>query len=113
MQLSQPLSEDGIVRCYSSAREYRGLLEDSPRVLNVVLFPIETHFPLDGYINKQRIQFRALENPGFTFANPMLPEGITVWCAFSSIRTFGPIFINGAVTCDVYVSMLSDALALS
>jgi hypothetical protein len=101
MKLSQLLSVDGMVRCYASAREYRGLVEDSPRVSNVILFPIETHIHLDGYINKQSIQFWALENPSFTIVNPVHPEGVTVRCALLSIRTFGSMFIDGAFTCYV------------
>jgi hypothetical protein len=66
---------------------------------------------LDGYIiNKHDVQFWASENPSHTFANPMHPERVTVWSALWSIRTFCPMFIDGAVTCDVFVSMLSDEL---
>jgi hypothetical protein len=43
MQLSQPLSQDGI------ARRYGALLEDSPGVLNVTWLPDEAHFHLDGH----------------------------------------------------------------
>jgi hypothetical protein len=35
MQLSQPLSEDGIARRHAVAREYGALLEETPGVLNV------------------------------------------------------------------------------
>jgi hypothetical protein len=44
MQLSQPLSEDGIARCYAFAREYGALLKDSSGVLNIAWFSDEAHF---------------------------------------------------------------------
>jgi hypothetical protein len=38
----------------------------------------------------------------------MHPERAAVWCALSSVGIFGPVFINGTVTCDVYLCLLSD-----
>jgi hypothetical protein len=53
MQLTPPLSEDGIVRHSAFAREYRSQLEDSPGVLNVTLFSDEAHSKMDAYIATQ------------------------------------------------------------
>jgi hypothetical protein len=52
MQLSQPLSEDGIARRNAFAWEYGVLLEDKPRIFNATWFSDQAHFHLDGYINK-------------------------------------------------------------
>jgi hypothetical protein len=57
MRLSRPLSEDGTARRYAFAREYGGLLDDSPGVLNVAWFSSEAQFHLDGYIKKKKSDF--------------------------------------------------------
>jgi hypothetical protein len=49
MQLSQPLSEVGIVRSYALAMEFGALLEDSLGALHVTEFSYKTHFHVDGY----------------------------------------------------------------
>jgi hypothetical protein len=49
MQLSQPLSEDGIARRHAFAREYGALLEQNQDALNVVWFSDDAHFHLDSY----------------------------------------------------------------
>jgi hypothetical protein len=108
MQVSQPLSEDGIARRYAFAREYVALLEDNPGVLDVTWFSDKAHFHFDGYINKQNVPFWASENPRLTVANPLHPERVKVWCALSSVGIFRPMFIHGTITSDVHVSLLSD-----
>jgi hypothetical protein len=55
MQLSQPLSEDGIGRRYAFTRQCAALLEGNPGVLNVTWFSDEAHLHLDGCINKQHV----------------------------------------------------------
>jgi hypothetical protein len=84
------------------------LLEDNSGVLNVAWFSDEVHIHLDGYVNKQNIQFWASENPWLTVANPLHPERVTVWCALLIVGIFGPLIIDGAVSSDVYLSLLSD-----
>jgi hypothetical protein len=98
-QLSQPLSGYGVARGYALAREYGTLLEDSPGVLNVTWFSDDARFHLDDYINKQNVLFLASENPRLTVANPLQPERVLLWCALLNAGMFGPVFINGAVTC--------------
>jgi hypothetical protein len=84
------------------------ILQDNTGILNVTWFPDETHFHLDGYINKKNVQFWASENPRLIIANPLHPEKVTAWCALFSIGVFSPIFINGINTSNVYLSLLGD-----
>ena len=89
IQLSQPLSEDGIDRRYNFSKEYGALLEENPNVVQVTWFSDEAHFHLNGYVNKQNTRFWATQNPHITVANPLHPERVTVWCALSSVGIFG------------------------
>jgi hypothetical protein len=88
-------------------------LEDKQAVLQVTWFSDEARFHLNDYINKQNIQFWTLENPRHTVANPLHPQRVTVCCALSRTRIFSPVLINGTVTSDVYLSLLSDESLLS
>jgi hypothetical protein len=69
---------------------------------------MKQNFHMDGYINKYNVLFWASEDSRLTVANPLHPERFTGWCALSNVLMFGPVFIDGAVTFDVYVSFLSD-----
>jgi hypothetical protein len=55
MQLSQPLSEDGIARHCTFSRDYFALLEDSPGVLNDTWFFSELHFHLDFFFPRMAL----------------------------------------------------------
>jgi hypothetical protein len=75
MQLSQPLSKDGIARHYTFVKKYGALLEDNPGVMNV---SDEAHFHLNGYINMQNVRFWGSENPRLTVSIPMDPQTVLV-----------------------------------
>jgi len=49
-------------------------------------------------------RFWASQNQRLTVANQLHLERVTVWCALSSIEIFGPVFIYGTVTSDVYLT---------
>jgi hypothetical protein len=97
------MSEDEIARRYAFAKVYGTRMEDSPSVLNVTRFSDEAQFHLDGYINKKNVRFATSENPRLAIASPLHLERVTIWCALSSAGIFGPVFIDGKVTCDVYL----------
>jgi hypothetical protein len=42
----------------------------------------------------------------------MYPERVAVWCALSSVGIFSAVFIDGTVTSDVYLSLLTDEFVL-
>jgi hypothetical protein len=105
MQLSQPLSEDRIMSYYAFVKEYEAGLEEIWGVLNVTCFSNGEHFHLDGYTNKQNIQFWASENPRLTTSNPF--QSVIVQCALSRVRICTPMFFDDTFTV-VYCSLLSD-----
>jgi hypothetical protein len=68
----------------------------------------EAHFNLDDYFSKQNVRFGFSEFPVLTAANPQHPERSTGWYALSMVGIFDLLFVDGTVTSDVYLSMLSD-----
>ncbi|GFV55531.1 putative DD41D transposase [Trichonephila clavipes] len=46
-----------------------------------ILFSDETHFWLNGYVNKQNCRIWSGSNPQVYVETPLHPEKLTVWCA--------------------------------
>ncbi|GFV08364.1 hypothetical protein TNCV_327981 [Trichonephila clavipes] len=46
-----------------------------------ILFSDETHFWLNGYVNKQKCRIWSEANPQVYVETPLHPEKLTVWCA--------------------------------
>ncbi|GFX72701.1 hypothetical protein TNCV_4062961 [Trichonephila clavipes] len=46
-----------------------------------ILFSNETHFWLNGYVNKQNCRIWSEANPQVYVETPLHPEKLTVWCA--------------------------------
>ncbi|GFU43347.1 hypothetical protein TNCV_4089741 [Trichonephila clavipes] len=46
-----------------------------------ILFSDETHFWLNGYVNKQNCRIWSEANPQVYVETPLHPEKLTVWCA--------------------------------
>ncbi|GFT77070.1 hypothetical protein TNCV_1099461 [Trichonephila clavipes] len=46
-----------------------------------ILFSDETHFWLNGYLNKQNCRIWSEANPQVDVETPLHPEKLTVWCA--------------------------------
>jgi TPP-dependent pyruvate/acetoin dehydrogenase alpha subunit len=78
MQLSRSLAGDGTARSNGCWKVHGALPEKNPCVLNVTLYSYKAQFHLDGYVNKQDVQFWASEDPILIVANPLLPERIKI-----------------------------------
>ncbi|GFW29637.1 transposable element Tc1 transposase [Trichonephila clavipes] len=46
-----------------------------------ILFSVEAHFWLNGYVNKQNCRIWSEANPQVYVETPLHPEKLTVWCA--------------------------------
>lgn len=70
-------------------------------------FTDEAHFHLNGYVNKQNWRHWGTQNPHLAVAQVAHPQRLTVWCALTSSTIIGPFFIEGTVTGEKYVYMLT------
>ncbi|GFU46681.1 hypothetical protein TNCV_1546881 [Trichonephila clavipes] len=52
-----------------------------PIFIQRILFSDETHFWLNGYVNKQNCRIWSEANPQVYVETPLHPEKLTVWCA--------------------------------
>ncbi|GFV45691.1 uncharacterized protein TNCV_1969921 [Trichonephila clavipes] len=53
-----------------------------------ILFSDETHFWLNGYVNKQNCRIWSEVNPQVYVETPLHPEKLTVWCAYGLVESF-------------------------
>ncbi|GFX94430.1 transposable element Tc3 transposase [Trichonephila clavipes] len=79
-----------------------------------ILFSDETHFWLDGYVNKQNCRIWSEDNPQVYVETPLYPEKLTVWCALWAGGIIGPYFFkndeghNVTVNGDRYRAMITS-----
>ncbi|GFU99905.1 uncharacterized protein TNCV_1257541 [Trichonephila clavipes] len=74
----------------------------------------ETHFWLNGYVNKQNCRIWSEANPQVYVETPLHPEKLTVWCALWAGGIIGPYFFkndeghNVTVNDDRYRAMITN-----
>ncbi|GFX17968.1 putative transposable element [Trichonephila clavipes] len=79
-----------------------------------ILFSDETHFWLNGYVNKQNYRIWSEANPQVYVESPLHPEKLTVWCAVWAVGIIGPYFFkndeghNVTVNGDRYRVMITN-----
>ncbi|GFV95072.1 transposase [Trichonephila clavipes] len=79
-----------------------------------ILFSVEAHFWLNGYVNKQNCRIWSEANPQVYVETPLHPEKLTVWCALWSGGIIGPYFFkndeghNVTVNGDRYRAMITN-----
>ncbi|GFV59491.1 DUF4817 domain-containing protein [Trichonephila clavipes] len=79
-----------------------------------ILFSDESHFWLNGYVNKQNCHIWSEANPQVYVETPLYPEKLTVWCVLWPGGITGPYFFkndeghNVTVNGDRYRAMISN-----
>ncbi|GFV94074.1 putative DD41D transposase [Trichonephila clavipes] len=74
----------------------------------------ETHFWLNGYVNKQNCRIWSEANPQVYVETPLHPEKLAVWCALWASGIIGPYFFkndeghNVTVNGDRYRAMITN-----
>lgn len=84
----------------------------NPAVIDATWFSDESHFYLNGSVNKQNMRFWSSSKPDFYEEKPLHSPKVTVWAAISSDGVVGPYFfeVGGetvTITTDTYLSMMN------
>ncbi|GFW42785.1 hypothetical protein TNCV_473751 [Trichonephila clavipes] len=66
----------------------------------------QSHFWLNGYVNKQNCRIWSEANPQVYVETPLHPEKLTVWCALWAGGIIGPYFFKNDEGHNVYVKSL-------
>ena len=86
------LNEEDFESRMDFATEFLSELEDSPNILQMMIFSDEAIFHVDGHVNGWNCRYYALENPDFVADEPLNSPKVVVWCGVSWNRIFGPFF---------------------
>jgi hypothetical protein len=83
------------------------LLEENVGVSNVTWFSDEAFFHLDVILTSKISDFGPQRTEGFPLPTHCI-QRVTTRGPLSSDGIFGPVFIDGTVTSDLYLSLTSD-----
>ena len=83
MQIFQKLHEGDFERRVAFCEWFLQKHADNANFNQTLIMSDETHFELNGSVNKQNIRFRAEENPKESTEISFHSERVTVWCGIS------------------------------
>ncbi|CAK1586379.1 unnamed protein product [Parnassius mnemosyne] len=79
-----------------------------------VYFSDESHFHLEGYVNRQNCRYWSPSNPKQKHQKALHSPKVTVWCAISAKKIIGPFFFENdrgatvTVTSERYIDMINN-----
>lgn len=86
------------------------MLAKGEAFLRTVLWSDESHFYLNGVVNRQNVRFWADEKPEEIFEVPLHSEKVTVWAAFSCNFRAPLYFFAESVNSERYVELIQRHL---
>ena len=102
VQIQQPLTPANIEKRLQFVNEILVAIDDKTIDPNLIYFTDESYFHLIGYVNKQNYRFWGSENPHLSVAQALHPQKVSVWCAFTAHKIYGPYFLTKYVDEFVY-----------
>ena len=114
IQVVHELSERDKTNRVQFCNEFLDLVKNNSDKVNILLMSDEAHFPVSGYVNKQKCRYWTLNNPRELRQRPSVT--VTVWCAVSSHGIIGPYFFENeegrtvTVNAEQYKVMLETFL---
>lgn len=105
--VSQNLKPTDMTKRLAFAREIIRLIDAGQLNPHKIWFSDESHFDLEGYINKQNDRTWGRDNPRELQTKKAHPSRVTVWCAISAYGIIGPYYFNSTVRAGSYTEMLT------
>ena len=116
IQLVQQLQPQDYEQRLEYAMRLQDLVNGDPGFLQTLIMSDETHFHLNGFVNKQNCRIWGTENPQVIQQHQLHPVKCTVWCGVTANEIIGPYFFEDeegnqvAVTGARYRTMIQDFL---
>ncbi|XP_066582139.1 uncharacterized protein [Prorops nasuta] len=84
-------------------------IEEDSNLLNKILFSVESTFVLVPSPNKQNTRLWSQSNPyEYTESHTQYQQKVNVWLGILCENIIGPIFINGNLNSEKYLTMLKE-----
>lgn len=109
VQLVQELVADDFDRRLQFCEIMRNAFGQNPDFVNNILFSDEATFMLNGYVNRHNCRYWAQKNPNWLIeAHTQRPQKLNVWAGIINDNIIGPFFVNGTLTMERYLNLLSQ-----
>lgn len=114
IQVAQELKEPDFANRILFCNKMLRIKNRLPRFSDLLIMSDEAHFYLSGNVSKQNTRYWSANNPQEIHPRPLHSPKVTVWCAVTAERIFGPYFFEDnegktvTVTSDRYVDMLNN-----
>ena len=105
-QLVHGLLEDDSDRRSQFCELFRSQLDDTPELLDHIIWSDESTFKLSGHMNRHNCVYYDTSNPHVSIQKHLNQPGVSVWGGLSSNGVIGPIFIDGTLTGAKYLTLL-------
>ncbi len=96
VQIGQTLTKDSEKKRVEFCEKMLKRLETDPDFIHKIWFTDESHFYLNGFVNKQNMRIWGTEKPDAVVEIPAHAEYVTVWTAISSQGIIGPYFFENS-----------------
>lgn len=106
LQVLHQLSPEDFAQRVSFASDELERIESDPSRLYRIAFSDESHFSVDGVVNRHNCRYWSAARPTWTQQQPLHSARTTVWAAIWAGGCIGPFFFDDSVTGDSYLAML-------
>ena len=116
IQLVQELQPQDNEKRLEYAMRLQDLVNGDPGFLQKLIMSDESHFHLNGFVNKQNCRIWGTANPQVIQQHQLHPAKCTVWCGITANEIIGPYFFEDeegnqvTVTGARYRTMIQDFL---
>lgn len=111
LQVVQELGDDDPDKRIEFCELMTNLIAREPNTTKNICFSDECSFFLNGRVNKQNCRYWDNENPHlYREGHTQTPEKVNVWAAMYGDTVIGPIFIDGNLDGETYLSLLENTI---
>lgn len=105
-QLVHGLVEDDSDRRSQFCELLLNQLDETPELLDHIIWSDESTFKLSGHLNRHNCVYYDTSNPHVAIEKHLNQPGVSVWAGLSSDGVIGPIFLDGILTGEKYLTLL-------
>lgn len=108
LQVVQELMDEDLAARIEFARDELERINADAQHLPHLAFSDESHFHLDGTVNRHNCRYWARENPAWVTEQSLHSPRTTAWAAIWRGGIIGPFFVDENITSERYLTMLKE-----
>ncbi|GBM33404.1 hypothetical protein AVEN_187204-1 [Araneus ventricosus] len=108
IQNHQAIPIKAVRQRFDFAHEILSMTDNEGFDVGCIWFTDESHFHLNGFVNKQNWRFLGSENPHLCEEKPLHSPKVTAWVAVCSRGIIGPFFMRETISSESYITILEQ-----